>query len=609
MPMIMRLRDQFAKAMEQIRLGASIDVGQIVAGFRNATPQLKSYIRQMLLLAEANKIVADAQEELNKVTEKYDNILDPLYRQLDRLTDATQDFDDERRKSQLELILTDVNASEGDKRRALLELERLQLEKNIRGVENERDVAVDAAEQKLKAAEAKRDALEAEFKAAEGLLDVQIKTNELIKEQIALLEALKEAAAGSGGIADNIADIGLDIGGIDFDPEETLGDWTTEIDRMFLEAKNNVDQFFKDVVAAIGDAFDPLIEEGGLLDQLGEKIGIIMDGSGSEVTRFSTLMSIAGWQISTAWQAIVNTLQWAGEQIALALGLTSGEFDALTVAIIVIRVVVSRVTRAIVESIFFVTTVLTTLINGFRYAGLVIQGWAENMKSIFENVGFIIPSIIFAMVNTIISVIQFFVLTIIGFVEGFVRTIINAFQFLSDEIIGNSIIPEMLDNITTAFTTFFTDRLADLQTWIDEVLTKFTNLATSLYDKGKDAVQGLWNGFKDKWTEFWTWLQGKYQSVLNTWDKITNSTSPSKEMIKRGQYLMEGLAIGIQEGAHIPAYAMAGVGQTVSMGAVAGATTYDNSHTVHNNYTLTMPTTATPASVERAFNVMAVMSR
>jgi tape measure domain-containing protein len=270
-PVILEVRDALAKAFNEIKKNGEASantIKRIFSALKSATPALKEYTRLLIELAKAESIVEKAQKALNDTIEKYDKILDPLKRRLDQLTDATQDFDDSRRASQLQLILTDVNASEGDKERARLELERLELEGKIRAVENEKDVAVDAAQLKLTAAEKARDALAEELAVQENLVDVQIKTNELIKEQIALLESLKKA--GSGGIDPEQFDFGFGI------PEE---DMIERIRGLLKRGRGfNLKDIFDQAREEASDAVDDILEKfDGLGEQL-EELGAIWGG-------------------------------------------------------------------------------------------------------------------------------------------------------------------------------------------------------------------------------------------------------------------------------------------------------------------------------------------
>ena len=64
--------------------------------------------------------------------------------------------------------------------------------------------------------------------------------------------------------------------------------------------------------------------------------------------------------------------------------------------------------------------------------------------------------------------------------------------------------------------------------------------------KGKAFIQGLWDGIKEKVEGLIAYLREKLGAILDLLDKIWGISSPSKEMHKRGQFLMEGLRQGLE---------------------------------------------------------------
>jgi hypothetical protein len=138
------------------------------------------------------------------------------------------------------------------------------------------------------------------------------------------------------------------------------------------------------------------------------------------------------------------------------------------------------------------------------------------------------------------------------------------------------------------------------------VIPYIEGLWQSIYDAGVAILDGFWGGLKSKWEEVAAWVEEKFGWILDILEEIFNYGSPSKVMAERGKWLMEGFAEGMKDYAHLPESIMSSVAHNVMVSAmpVSGNTT----NTTNNNYTLNMPTTATPASVERAFGVMRLMN-
>jgi phage-related protein len=89
-------------------------------------------------------------------------------------------------------------------------------------------------------------------------------------------------------------------------------------------------------------------------------------------------------------------------------------------------------------------------------------------------------------------------------------------------------------------TTFFSDTK-------DNVIDAFTDLPEKMLDVGKNLVEGLWNGVKDKTDWVVNKIKGFSGDVLGGIKKFFGIHSPSTEMAEIGKFLDEGLAQGIEK--------------------------------------------------------------
>ena len=80
-------------------------------------------------------------------------------------------------------------------------------------------------------------------------------------------------------------------------------------------------------------------------------------------------------------------------------------------------------------------------------------------------------------------------------VSGFVDSIIGFFKWLWDELVGHSIIPDMIKDIIKAFTNMPGD-----------ILKALAQLGTDLANLARDAMQALWNALQGKWGDTLHWL-------------------------------------------------------------------------------------------------------
>lgn len=111
-----------------------------------------------------------------------------------------------------------------------------------------------------------------------------------------------------------------------------------------------------------------------------------------------------------------------------------------------------------------------------------------------------------------------------GAIEGLVNGIVHFFQWLWDTLVGHSIIPDMIMDIVEWFA-----KLPVL------ILQKLASAITWLLQKGKDIVQGLWNGAKAVWSNVYAWLG---QVALAIIAKFVNAIN---WLVKGGRAVLGGL--------------------------------------------------------------------
>lgn len=119
---------------------------------------------------------------------------------------------------------------------------------------------------------------------------------------------------------------------------------------------------------------------------------------------------------------------------------------------------------------------------------------------------------------------------------------------------------EAWTNLWNSVSEFFSDIWESMQNgliqWIEKInknirefanniVTWFKEVPKKMLDIGKNIVEGLWNGIKGAAS----WLQEKIvgfaNGIINGFKRAFGIESPSKVMRSQGDYLMQGLALGI----------------------------------------------------------------
>lgn len=295
--MVLGSQDDIANAINEIHNLGSVSEStfqNIIAAAGPAGPQVEGLVRAYLDLQAATQDVARAQDELNSVTSQYAAQLDPLNAQLKGIQGQKQQIQDQQRLIKLQEEAGKAAAGSAEQQIALLEIQELQTKMNIRSVEQERDVAVGAAQEKLEAAKQEQAAAKARVDQQKAMIDAQNKTNALIGEQAkALAGAASSMASAAGGMA------GMSAAAVPL--QETLGKVNTTLDTVNTGV-TTVQQGFQ----GVGTAFAPV-----------EPVVTTMAGA---MASFATAATTAGTAMSPLAMALaVLQSALAGNAAAMSL--------------------------------------------------------------------------------------------------------------------------------------------------------------------------------------------------------------------------------------------------------------------------------------------------
>ena len=177
------------------------------------------------------------------------------------------------------------------------------------------------------------------------------------------------------------------------------------------------------------------------------------------------------------------------------VGVVSGMVKGISQAIGPLVETITAVVGGIIKTL----TGLVNFITGFvKIVAGLFQGNSEMVQEAWGQMGEGLISIGEGIWQTIIGGLTGFIKTVFGLVSGLVTGIIDFFTNLKDELIGNSIIPDMLKAIISAVTEFvgnFVDLLGGMiQTAIDAV----RDGAAGLVQLGSDIITAISDGILAK---------------------------------------------------------------------------------------------------------------
>lgn len=273
------------------------------------SPVMAGYLRNQLELQVATRELAEAQRELNDINREYDAILEPLQDRLREISRAEADLRDEKRSARLREIIADSRTGDSERQAAMLELERLGIQQNIRATEAERDAATEGAEEKATAAEERQRQLQDEIAAQEGMLRFQEQNNRLLSEMAGLAETAAGAMAGLGG-----AMAGLGAGGAGGFGLPTVED--------LLPDAEELGGMIQEIIDEIMPLFDGMDEQALAI---GQDFATITEGLEREAPLWITTLEglITAWQGNAEQMSIINDTvdrSWGG--MGTNIGLT-----------------------------------------------------------------------------------------------------------------------------------------------------------------------------------------------------------------------------------------------------------------------------------------------
>lgn len=349
--------------------------------------------------------------------------------------------------------------------------------------------------------------------------------------------------------------------------------------------------------------------------------------SGVVMSVINTISEIAGPQLETAFEWFTSMLD--------NFGITWGDvWDAVVKA--------TGIVVGIIGAAFLgVVAIVTGLISGIVAAvGKFVQGWVTAFYGLTEMIaGFLVtfkgffeviagiftldfPRIInglkiawtgfFTFIQGLLGMIAgAFTMTlgtVLTLVGGFIQGVIDFFVNLYDELVGNSIIPDMLTKMYDDFVLAFTNTLTAVGEFVGGVIQWFidlydgffgpegtvTKFTKSLFDNitgtiddvidaielkidefktmGGDLMEGMIGGIKEKMQSVIDSVTGVIKAVIAAGKKLLGIESPSKVWADMGQKSMEGYEVGMNDMLpKLEQNMLANVAPVLTMGSVPNA--------------------------------------
>lgn len=306
-PRVLGSREAISDLITQLRTTGQVSedaLGKVVSAAGPAGQTVRDFVQSYGRLSQATQAVASAQRNLNRVTAEYDARLKPMNAELKKTMDQKQAIDDQIRLRDLQEQLNSGKLDGLEAQRAQLEIQQIQQEAAIRGVESEKDAAVDQAQSQLDAAQTAKDAAQAQLDTQKAAIDAYNQQNSLIGEQITLNERLAKQAesaakkggggakkAGGGGIP--IPDVAMPGLGAITQPLADLGAQVDAAKQRFVAFKDEVGNGFMQVQAKVSPVVEGLRSGFATLQQILAPLVPVAAGIVAGFAAFGALSGVA----------------------------------------------------------------------------------------------------------------------------------------------------------------------------------------------------------------------------------------------------------------------------------------------------------------------------
>lgn len=192
---LMDIRPVLSEAISQLRNFGTISTQTFDLVKRSAGPlgdEIGLLLERYAELVPATEAASAAQDNLNAITKKYADILEPLQREADKTKGAEQDIAD--RRSILALQRTIANEAVGDNTRAeaYAKIASIQAAQRLRHTKGIGDAETSTAQKALEAAKLVQKTAEDALKLQQNRLDVQIDSIKLYGDQLKAIEKLRK---------------------------------------------------------------------------------------------------------------------------------------------------------------------------------------------------------------------------------------------------------------------------------------------------------------------------------------------------------------------------------------------------------------------------------
>jgi phage-related protein len=414
---------------------------------------------------------------------------------------------------------------------------------------------------------------------------------------------LEQSAEDTDALRGKVHDLGLVMSGDAVDNAETFKDTLGDLKGSLTGLKNNlISEFLPSlttVMSGLTDVFSNKDAEGGLkkisqgVDDFSKQLVTIAPrflslASGIITNLLGALAKIAPELIKTIGQVINNTLPIISTLLKEGLPVLIGAIESTIKAL---GELLPEILPILFDAVGLLVTDLCAWLSEEGNVSALLQGIFELTLQLTEQIANLLPIILPAVFQVIAEIVDFLTKpeNIMMFTESVLYTvgaivvalvnslpnILNILKNLGYNIVSGAVklgskVKEWLSGLVSNVKTNISNWLNSVKTTLNNAKTNFLNgvnnvktkiaefvsnifgkikeLPSKVVSIGKDLVNGLWNGIKEKMSYLKNKISEFGQEITAKIKSVFGISSPSKVTKRLGGYLAEGLGDGFTEG-------------------------------------------------------------
>ena len=315
---------------------------------------------------------------------------------------------------------------------------------------------------------------------------------------------------------------------------------------------------FSDIVYAIDIVQDHMGIAGATAAEAGTTIEGSVNSMKAAWENLLTGLSDGNADIESLVNNLVSSI--VGDGTETNLGVLGNIMPAVKTALSGVSKLISELLPPIVEEI-------PTIINenlpvlAMAAVGIVqslVDGISANQEMLFETIfnvvtflaqSFIsmLPQIIQLGLDLIISLAQGIAESLPELVPTIIEVILKIVEILTNPDSVSSLVGAALEimlAIAVGLIKAIPELIKSVPKIIASLVQSFVSLPSKFAKVGKDAIQGLWNGLKQKWEQVKSWFSNAWDNLVGGVENFLGINSPSKLFAGIGASMAEGVALG-----------------------------------------------------------------